>query len=748
MFNKEWNGFIQGKWCNEIDVRDFIQKNYRPYLGDDSFLANATEQTNKLFKEVQDLMLLEHNKGGVLECDTNIVSQINSHKPGYIDQKLEKVVGLQTDKPLKRAFMPNGGIRMACQAAEQYGYTINPEIQDFFLKYRKTHNDAVFDAYTPEMRAARSSHILTGLPDTYGRGRIVGDYRRIALYGIDYLINKKEEDKSLIDGEMTPDKIRDREEIAEQVKALKELKKMALSYGYDISKPASNAQEAIQWLYFGYLGAIKDQNGAAMSIGRNSTFLDIYIERDLDNGLLTESEAQELMDHFIMKLRMVRFARIESYNELFSGDPTWTTESVGGMGVDGRTLVTKNSFRVLHTLETLGPAPEPNLTVLWSENLPVNFKRYATLLSVNTSAIQYESDDLMRPLMGDDYCIACCVSSMRQGKDMQFFGARANLAKCLLYAINGGKDELSKKQVAPQFTAITSNDKLDFEEVKAKYINMMDWLAGLYVNTLNLIHYMHDKYSYEALEMALHDTNVHRYFATGIAGLSCAADSLSAIKYANVYPIRDESGLVIDYKVEGDFPKYGNDDDRVDELAVWLVKTFMNMIKKHYTYRNSEPTMSILTITSNVVYGKKTGNTPDGRREGEPLAPGANPMHGRDSHGALASLNSVAKIPYEYSRDGISNTFSVSASSIGKEENSIMSDRVTNLVNILDGYFGQGAHHLNVNIFDRATLIEAQKHPELYPNLTIRVSGYAVNFIKLTKEQQDDVIARTIHETM
>ena len=745
---RAWEKFVPGKWCDEIDVRDFIQRNYHPYLGDDSFLAPATERTLTLFNNVNNLMALEHEKGGVLECDTAIVSQINSHAPGYIDKDLEQIVGLQTDKPLKRAFMPNGGIRMACQAAEQYGYEIDPTIKDFFLKYRKTHNDAVFDAYTPEMRAARSSHILTGLPDTYGRGRIVGDYRRIALYGIDFLIKKKEFDKSLLDGEMTPDKIRDREEIAEQIRALNELKKMALQYGFDISRPAENAKEAIQWLYFGYLGAVKDQNGAAMSIGRNSTFLDIYIERDLANNILTESEAQELMDHFIMKLRMVRFARIESYNELFSGDPTWTTESVGGMGVDGRTLVTKNSFRVLHTLENLGPAPEPNLTILWSERLPENFKKYAALLSVKTSAVQYESDDLMRPLMGDDYCIACCVSSMRQGKEMQFFGARANLAKCLLYAINGGKDELSKKQVGPNFTAITSDDKLDYEDVKAKYVNMLEWLAGLYVNTLNLIHYMHDKYSYEALEMALHDTKVHRYFATGIAGLSCAVDSLSAIKYADVYPIRDETGLVVDYRIEGDFPKYGNDDDRVDSIAVWLIKTFMDMIRKHYTYRDSEPTMSILTITSNVVYGKRTGNTPEGRRAGEPLAPGANPMHGRDANGALASLNSVAKLPYDYARDGISNTFAISASSIGKGENTLNSDKVANLITILDGYFAQGAHHLNVNIFDKDLLLEAQAHPEKYPNLTIRVSGYAVRFINLTKEQQDEVIARTIHGSM
>ena len=671
--NKAWEDFVPGKWSKEINVRDFIQRNYTPYEGDESFLAGPTAATTKLWNEVADLMKQEHEKGGVLDCDIDNPSQVNSHKPGYIDKDLEKIVGLQTDKPLKRAFMPNGGIRMACQAAEQYGYNIDETIKNFFLKYRKTHNDGVFDVYTPEMRACRTAHILTGLPDTYGRGRIVGDYRRVALYGVDFLIKQKEFDKSLICGEMTDDKIRNREEIAEQVKALKQLKDMAASYGCDISKPAENAQQAIQALYFGYLAAVKDQNGAAMSIGRNSTFLDIYIERDLKKGLITESDAQEYMDHFIMKLRMVRFARIQSYNELFSGDPTWVTESIGGMGTDGRTLVTKNSFRVLHTLENLGPAPEPNLTVLWSKRLPKAFKQYCAKISITTSAIQYESDELMRPLMGDDYCIACCVSSMRQGKDMQFFGARANLAKCLLYAINGGKDELLKDkvtgkhvQVGPEYQAITSNEPLNFEDVKHKYEIMMEWLADIYVNTLNAIHYMHDKYSYEALEMGLHDSEVHRFFATGIAGLSCAADSLSAIKYAKVTPVRDEEGVVVDFNVEGDFPKYGNNDDRVDELATWLVETFMNDIRKHHTYRNSEATMSILTITSNVVYGKKTGNTPDGRKAGEPLAPGANPMHGRDSHGALASLESVAKLPYEDSRDGISNTFAVTPNALGK----------------------------------------------------------------------------------
>ena len=673
MLFEEWNGFELGKWSNdEIDVRDFIQKNYHPYEGDGSFLEDATDATKKLWNEILDLQKEEHARGGVYDADTKIVSTLTSHKPGYIDKDLEQIVGLQTDAPLKRGLQPFGGIKMAEQALNLYGYELDPEIKEIFTKYRKTHNDGVYDAYTPEMRRARKAHILTGLPDTYGRGRIVGDYRRIALYGIDYLIKHKEFDKSLIDGEMTPDRVRDREEISEQVKALKKLKEMALSYGYDISKPAKNAKEAIQWVYFGYLGAVKDQNGAAMSFGRTSTFLDIYIERDLQNGVITEKEAQELIDHLVMKLRIVKFMRIKEYNELFSGDPTWVTESIGGMGVDGRTLVTKSSFRILHTLVNLGPAPEPNLTVLWSKNLPMNFKRFCAEISIKTSSVQYESDDLMRPEMGDDYCIACCVSSMRVGKDMQFFGARANLAKCLLYALNGGADELMVDkdnkpfQVSPKFAKITSDDALDYNDVMDKYDQMMDWLAGLYVNTLNLIHYMHDKYSYEAEEMALHDTEVRRFFATGVAGLSCAVDSLSAIKYAKVYPLRNESGIITDFRIEGDFPKYGNNDDRVDQIAVWLVKTFMNKIKKHYTYRNSIPTMSILTITSNVVYGKKTGNTPDGRKAGAPLAPGANPMHGRDSHGALASLESVAKLPYEYSRDGISNTFSINPDSLGK----------------------------------------------------------------------------------
>lgn len=669
----EWEGFVPGKWSDdEVNVRDFIQRNYTPYEGDDAFLSPATEATKALWDKILKLSAEERNAGGVLKADTAVVSTLTSHGAGYIDRELEKIVGIQTDEPFKRSLQPFGGIKMAEQALNMYGYEIAPEIKEIFTKYRKTHNDGVFDAYTPEMRLARHAHILTGLPDTYGRGRIVGDYRRVALYGTDYLVACKERDKANINGEMTPDKIRDREELAEQIKALKNLAKMAAAYGRDITRPAANAQEAVQWLYFGYLGAVKEQNGAAMSIGRNSTFLDIYIERDIKRGILTEEQAQEIIDQFIMKLRIVKFMRIKEYNELFSGDPTWVTESIGGMGVDGRTLVTKNSFRVLHTLENLGPAPEPNLTVLWSTRLPANFKKYCAKISIATSAIQYESDDLMRPEMGDDYCIACCVSCMRVGKDMQFFGARANLAKCLLYALNGGADELCKDksgkplQVSPRFMPVLGDGPLDFDDVINKYEQMMDWLAGLYVNTLNVIHYMHDKYSYEALEMALHDTQVRRFFATGVAGLSCAADSLSAIKYAKVYPVRNEDGIIVDFRTEGDFPKYGNNDDRADELAVWLVKTFMTKIKSHTTYRQSVPTMSVLTITSNVVYGKKTGNTPDGRRAGQPLAPGANPMHGRDKNGALASLESVAKLPYEYSRDGISNTFSVTPASLGK----------------------------------------------------------------------------------
>lgn len=670
----EWEGFVSGKWSDdEVNVRDFIQRNYTPYEGDDSFLAPATGATKKLWDKVMQLSAEERAAGGVLKADTSVVSTLTSHGAGYIDKDLEKIVGLQTDEPFKRSLQPFGGIKMAEQALNMYGYEISPEIKEIFTKYRKTHNDGVYDVYTPEMRLARRAHILTGLPDTYGRGRIVGDYRRVALYGTDYLVACKERDKANINGDMSPEKVRDREELADQIKALKNLAKMAASYGKDITRPASNAEEAVQWLYFGYLGAVKEQNGAAMSIGRNSTFLDIYIERDLKRGILTEEQAQEIIDQFIMKLRIVKFMRIKEYNELFSGDPTWVTESIGGMGVDGRTLVTKNSFRVLHTLENLGPAPEPNLTVLWSTHLPANFKKYCAQVSIQTSAIQYENDDLMRQEMGDDYCIACCVSCMRVGKDMQFFGARANLAKCLLYALNGGADELMKDkvtgkplQVSPKFMPVLGDGPLDFDDVMAKYEQMMDWLAGLYVNTLNVIHYMHDKYCYEALEMALHDTEVRRFFATGVAGLSCAADSLSAIKYAKVYPIRNEDGIITDFRTEGDYPKYGNNDDRVDQLAVWLVKTFMTKVKSHTTYRNSVPTMSVLTITSNVVYGKKTGNTPDGRRAGQPLAPGANPMHGRDKNGALASLESVAKLPYEYARDGISNTFSVTPNSLGK----------------------------------------------------------------------------------
>ena len=671
-----WKGFVPGNWSNdEVDVRDFIQKNYTPYEGDGSFLKPATEATKKLWSEIMELSKKEREAGGVLDADTSVVSNITSHAPGYIDKDLEKIVGLQTDKPFKRALQPFGGIKMAEQALSLYGYEIDQDIKHVFTHYRKTHNDGVFDVYTPEMRLARRAHILTGLPDAYGRGRIIGDYRRVALYGIDYLIKQKELDKSLIDGEMTPEKIRNREEISEQIKSLKSLKLMAESYGCDISKPASTAKEAIQATYFGYLGAIKEQNGAAMSIGRISTFLDIYIQRDLDMGLITEEEAQELIDHLVMKLRIVKFMRIQSYNELFSGDPTWVTEAIGGMGVDGRTLVTKNSFRILHTLRNLGPAPEPNLTVLWSKNLPINFKRFCAQLSIDTSSVQYESDDLMRPEMGDDYAIACCVSAMRVGKDMQFFGARANLAKCLLYALNGGADEMmldretgKPLQVSPVYARVTSDDALQYNDVIQKFEQMTEWLAGVYVNVLNIIHYMHDKYAYEAIEMALHDSEVRRFFATGIAGLSCAADSLSAIKYAKVYPIRNEHGIIVDFKTEGDFPKYGNNDDRADEIAVYLVKSFMNKIKKHFSYRESVKTMSILTITSNVVYGKNTGNTPDGRRAGEALAPGANPMHGRDSNGALASLESVAKLPYSYSRDGISNTFSITPNSLGKDE--------------------------------------------------------------------------------
>ncbi|OQR54688.1 formate C-acetyltransferase [Bacillus sp. CDB3] len=738
-----WENFKGEKWKAEIDVRDFILNNVNVYEGEDSFLAGATEATKKLWDQVMDLTTKERENGGVLDMDTKIVSSITSHEPGYLNKDIEKVVGFQTDKPFKRSLQPYGGIRMAEQACEAYGYEMDKELSSIFRDWRKTHNQGVFDAYTPEMKAARKSGVITGLPDAYGRGRIIGDYRRVALYGIDRLIEAKKADFNLTGGVMSEETMRLREELSEQMRALQELKQMAASHGFDISKPATNTQEAFQWLYFAYLAAIKEQNGAAMSLGRTSTFLDVYIERDLANGTLTEEEAQEIVDHFIMKLRLVKFARTPDYNELFSGDPTWVTESIGGMALDGRPLVTKNSFRFLHTLDNLGPAPEPNLTVLWSKQLPENFKNYCAKMSIKTSAIQYENDDIMRPDYGDDYGIACCVSAMRIGKQMQFFGARANLAKALLYAVNGGKDEKSKAQVGPEYAPITS-EVLDYEEVMRKFDMTMEWLAGLYLNTLNVIHYMHDKYSYERIEMALHDTNVLRTMATGIAGLSVVADSLSAIKYAKVKPVRDENGIAVDFEIEGDFPKYGNNDDRVDEIAVNLVKTFMNKIRKHKTYRNSVHTMSILTITSNVVYGKKTGNTPDGRRTGEPFAPGANPMHGRDTKGALASLLSVAKLPYEDAQDGISNTFSIIPKALGKEDDV----QVRNLVSMLDGYAIKEGHHLNINVFNRETLMDAMEHPEKYPQLTIRVSGYAVNFIKLTREQQIDVINRTMHESM
>ncbi|MGN4446967.1 formate C-acetyltransferase [Bacillus cereus group sp. MYBK79-1] len=738
-----WENFKGEKWKAEIDVRDFILNNVNVFEGDESFLAGATEATKQLWDQVMDLTTKERENGGVLDMDTKIVSSITSHEPGYLNKDIEKVVGFQTEKPFKRSLQPYGGIRMAEQACESYGYEMDKELSRIFRDWRKTHNQGVFDAYTPEMKAARKSGVITGLPDAYGRGRIIGDYRRVALYGIDHLIEVKKADLNLTGGVMSEDTMRLREELSEQMRALQELKQMAASHGFDISKPATNTQEAFQWLYFAYLAAIKEQNGAAMSLGRTSTFLDIYIERDLANGTLTEEEVQEIVDHFIMKLRLVKFARTPDYNELFSGDPTWVTESIGGMALDGRPLVTKNSFRFLHTLDNLGPAPEPNLTVLWSKQLPQNFKNYCAKMSIKTSAIQYENDDIMRADYGDDYGIACCVSAMRIGKQMQFFGARANLAKALLYAINGGKDEKSKAQVGPEYAPITS-EVLEYEEVMRKFDMTMEWLAGLYLNTLNVIHYMHDKYSYERIEMALHDTNVLRTMATGIAGLSVVADSLSAIKHAKVKPIRDENGIAVDFEIEGDFPKYGNNDDRVDEIAVNLVKTFMNKLRKHKTYRNSVHTMSILTITSNVVYGKKTGNTPDGRRTGEPFAPGANPMHGRDTKGALASLLSVAKLPYEDAQDGISNTFSIIPKALGKEDDV----QVRNLVSMLDGYAVKEGHHLNINVFNRETLMDAMEHPEKYPQLTIRVSGYAVNFIKLTREQQIDVINRTMHESM
>ena len=738
-----WNDFEKGDWQSEINVRDFIQRNYTPYEGDSSFLANPTEKTKKLWDEVLELYKEEKAApGGDLDIDTKTVSTVAAHDAGYIDKDLEEIVGLQTDKPLKRAIMPYGGIKIVEKSCQAYGREVDPEVDKIFHSIRKTHNDGVFDVYTPDVRRARSNKLLTGLPDGYGRGRIIGDYRRVALYGVDVLIEEKKHELEELDVDcFTEDIIRHREEVAEQIKALNALKIMASKYGFDISKPANNAKEAIQWLYFGYLAAIKDQNGAAMSLGRTSTFLDIYIERDLKNGTLTEETAQELMDHFIMKLRLVRFLRTPEYNELFSGDPVWVTESIGGMGIDGRTLVTKNSFRLLHTLVNLGPAPEPNMTVLWSTRLPEGFKRFATDISIKTSSIQYENDDLMRITLGDDYGIACCVSPMRIGKQMQFFGARANLAKTLLYAINGGVDEVTKKQVAPKFAPITS-EYLDYDEVMEKYDQMMDYVAKIYIKALNAIHYMHDKYSYEAIEMALHDKDVFQTMACGIAGLSVAADSLSAIKYAKVKVIRDEDGIATDYEVEGEYPQFGNDDDRVDQIAVDLVKRFMEKLRKHPTYKNAKHTLSILTITSNVVYGKATGNTPDGRRAGAPFGPGANPLHGRDKNGALAVMNSIAKLPFDSAEDGISFTFSITPGTLGKTED----EKVTNLVNMLDGYFAETGHHINVNVFDRSLLLDAMDHPEKYPQLTIRVSGYAVKFTSLTREQQMDVINRTIHE--
>ncbi len=745
----QWEGFDGHLWKEEVNVRDFIQHNYTQYDGDESFLAGPTEATDKLWGELQKLQKEERAKGGVLDMETEVVSGLTAYGPGYINEEmkdLEQVVGLQTDKPLKRAFMPYGGIKMAEQACTTYGYTPSEKLHEIFTKYHKTHNQAVFDIYTPEMKKARHNKIITGLPDTYGRGRIVGDYRRVALYGIDYLIEKKQSD--FVEYErhgMKGTDFRLREEIADQIRALNGMKEMAAVYGYDISRPATNAKEAVQWLYFGYLAAIKTQNGAAMSVGRISTFLDIYIERDLKKGILTEEQAQELIDHMVMKFRMVKFARIPSYNELFSGDPVWATLEMAGIGMDGRHMVTKNDYRFLHTLENMGPSPEPNLTVLYSSHLPENFKKYAAYISVATSSIQYENDDVMRPVWGDDYSICCCVSATETGKEIQFFGARANLAKCLLYAINGGVDEKTKQQVSPLYRPITS-EYLDYDEVMEKYDQMMEWLSKLYVDTLNMIHYMHDKYYYEAAEMALIDTNVRRTFATGIAGFSHVVDSLSAIKYAKVKVIRDEDGLAVDYEVEGDFPKYGNDDERADEIAVWLLRTFMSKLKKCHTYRNSEPTTSILTITSNVVYGKATGSLPDGRKAGEPLAPGANPSYGAEQNGLLASLNSVAKLPYEQALDGISNTQTISPGALGHDDN----ERKNNLVHVLDGYFDQGAHHLNVNVFGTEKLIDAMEHPEKeeYANFTIRVSGYAVKFIDLTREQQMDVIARTCHDRM
>ena len=740
---EQWKGFKKGDWKDEINVRDFIQHNYTPYEGDESFLVGTTEKTNKLWNEVLELYKKEKDsEGGVLDIDTKTVSTISAHEAGYIDEELEDIVGLQTDKPLKRAIMPFGGIRIVEKSCEAYGRKVDPETDEIFHKYRKTHNDGVFSVYTPDIRAARSSHLITGLPDGYGRGRIIGDYRRVTLYGVDVLIEEKKDELNQLDVDcFTEEIIREREEISEQINALNELKVMASKYGFDISKPAQNSKEAVQWLYFGYLAAIKDQNGAAMSLGRTSTFLDIYLERDLKNGTITEEEVQEIMDHFIMKLRLVRFLRTPEYNELFSGDPVWVTESIGGMGIDGRTLVTKNSFRILHTLENLGPAPEPNLTVLWSTRLPEGFKRYTSKLSIKTSSIQYENDDVMRITLGDDYGIACCVSPMKIGKQMQFFGARANLAKTLLYAINGGRDEKSGKQVTPKFAPITS-EYLDYDEVMEKFDQMMDYVAKIYIKALDAIHYMHDKYSYEAIEMALHDKDILQTMACGIAGLSVVADSLSAIKYAKVKVIRDETGLAVDYEIDGDFPKFGNDDDRVDQIAVDIVRTFIKKLRKYPTYKNSKHTLSILTITSNVVYGKATGNTPDGRKAGAPFGPGANPLHGRDTNGALAVMNSIAKLPFDAAEDGISYTFAITPNTLGKDEET----KVNNMVSMLDGFFAQTGHHINVNVFDRSLLEDAMEHPEKYPQLTIRVSGYAVNFVKLTREQQLDVINRTIHE--
>lgn len=746
---KEWHDFQEGHWTSDVNVRDFIQHNYTEYHGNEDFLSDPTENTQILWDYLKSLQREERKKGGVLDMETEVVSGINAYPASYMKEEYknrEKVVGLQTDKPLKRAFMPYGGIKMAEQACTTYGYTPNPELHKIFTEYHKTHNQGVFDAYTPEMMKSRHNKILTGLPDTYGRGRIVGDYRRVALYGIDFLIEKKKEDfANFGDGTMTDDIIRGREEISDQIRALQEMKEMAAGYGFDIGRPAENAKEAVQWLYFGYLAAIKTQNGAAMSVGRISTFLDIYIERDLKAGTLTEEEAQELIDHLVMKFRMVKFARIPSYNQLFSGDPIWATLEVAGLGQDGRSMVTKNDFRFLHTLENMGPSPEPNLTILYSKRLPEGFKDYAAKISIHTSSVQYENDDVMRPVWGDDYSICCCVSATETGKEMQFFGARANLAKCLLYAINGGVDEKSKEQVAPAYRPITA-DVLDYKEVMEKYDVMMDWLAGIYVNVLNLIQYMHDKYFYEAAEMALIDTDVRRTFATGIAGFSHVVDSLSAIKYATVKPIRDENGIAVDFETVGEFPRYGNDDDRADDIAVWLLKTFLEKIKKHHTYRNSEATTSILTITSNVVYGKATGTLPDGRKAGEPLSPGANPSYGAEQNGLLASLNSVAKLPYEYALDGISNTQTINPEALGHSEE----ERIDTLVHVMDGYFAKGAHHLNVNVFGVEKLKDAMEHPEKeeYANFTIRVSGYAVKFIDLTHEQQLDVIARTEHKVM